>query len=57
MVITSDTKQAGRLRAAAIERLAERYNPELFDLERPQARLRIEGFGPDAADVVIALSF
>jgi pimeloyl-ACP methyl ester carboxylesterase len=43
-----------RATAPAIEQLVDRYNPALFDLGRPEARLRIEGFGPAAHDVVIA---
>lgn len=40
-------------RAGALERLVERYDAELFDVGRPDARLRIEGFGPEPRDVVI----
>jgi len=38
---------------AAIERLVERYDSEVFDLERPRARLRIDGFGAGPRDIVI----
>jgi pimeloyl-ACP methyl ester carboxylesterase len=36
-----------------IEQLVDRYDPAMFDLNRPQARLRIEGFGAEPRDVVI----
>jgi pimeloyl-ACP methyl ester carboxylesterase len=50
------TSEAGRPRSRntpALEQLIGRYNPDTFDLGRPQARLRIEGFGPEPRDVVI----
>ena len=37
----------------ALEQLVDRYDPELFDVGRARARLRIEGFGPESFDVVI----
>ena len=33
--------------------LAERYDPELFELGRPRARVRLAGAGPEPMDVVI----
>ena len=33
--------------------LTERYDPELFELARPRARVRLAGAGPDPMDVVI----
>jgi pimeloyl-ACP methyl ester carboxylesterase len=45
--------EAKRPKQEAIEQLVARYDPALFDIGRPEARLRIEGFGPDAHDVVI----
>jgi hypothetical protein len=38
---------------ATLERLTERYDPEVFELARPRARIRLEGAGPTAADVVL----
>lgn len=43
-----------RLHPSTIEQLVTRYDPALFDLSRPEARLRIEGCGPEPRDVVIA---
>ena len=36
-----------------IEQLVDRYDPALFDVGRRQARLRIEGCGPEPRDVVL----
>jgi pimeloyl-ACP methyl ester carboxylesterase len=36
-----------------LEQLVERFDPEVFDVGRPEARIRIEGSGPDPQDVVI----
>jgi pimeloyl-ACP methyl ester carboxylesterase len=47
------TEQAARPRGGAIEQLVDRYNPELFDVGRREARVRIQGFGPKPRDVVI----
>jgi pimeloyl-ACP methyl ester carboxylesterase len=47
------TEQAAGRGAGAIEQLVGRYNPELFDVGRRKARLRIHGFGPTPRDVVI----
>jgi pimeloyl-ACP methyl ester carboxylesterase len=49
-VVITETQQP---KQAAIEQLVARYDPALFDLGRPEARLRIEGFGRSAHDVVI----
>ena len=38
---------------ATLERLTERYDPEVFELARARARIRLEGAGPTAADVVL----
>jgi len=38
---------------AALDQLVERYDPELFDVGRERARLRIVGFGPEPRDVVL----
>jgi pimeloyl-ACP methyl ester carboxylesterase len=46
----SDTSQDLR---PAVERLAARFDPSVFDVDRRQARLRIEGGGAAACDVVI----
>lgn len=53
MVIT-DSKRPARRRSPSLEQLVARYDPSLFDVGRPKARLRIEGFGPKPRDVVIA---
>jgi pimeloyl-ACP methyl ester carboxylesterase len=37
----------------ALDRLVERFDPEVFDVGRPQVRLRVEDGGPGARDVVI----
>jgi pimeloyl-ACP methyl ester carboxylesterase len=37
----------------ALDRLVERFDPEVFDIGRPQVRLRVEDGGPAARDVVI----
>jgi len=36
-----------------LDRLLERYDPSVFDVGRGQARIRIEGAGPDPRDVLI----
>lgn len=36
-----------------IERLLERYDPQVFELGRDQARLRLEGLGAEPVDVVL----
>jgi pimeloyl-ACP methyl ester carboxylesterase len=38
---------------SALDRLVERFDPSVFDLRRPRARLRIEGSGTRAWDVLI----
>jgi pimeloyl-ACP methyl ester carboxylesterase len=52
MVITESKPSAQRSKPP-LEQLVARYDPDLFDLGRPRARLRIEGFGPEPCDVVI----
>src|SRR5437588_9110553 len=46
---------ASRAKAArsAIEKLVKRFDPEVFDVGRPEARIRIHGAGPEDRDVVI----
>jgi pimeloyl-ACP methyl ester carboxylesterase len=36
-----------------LQRLADRYDPEVFELARSRARIRLEGAGPAAVDVVL----
>ena len=50
MITDTERSQRG---TPELEQLVDRYDPELFDVGRPQARLRIEGFGPQARDVVL----
>ncbi len=37
-----------------LDQLLSRFDPEVFDVGRSQARVRIEGAGPQAQDVIIA---
>jgi pimeloyl-ACP methyl ester carboxylesterase len=37
----------------ALRRLVERYNPEVFELARPHARIRLEGAGSHSFDVLL----
>jgi pimeloyl-ACP methyl ester carboxylesterase len=39
--------------ASPLDRLAERFDPSVFDVGRRRARLRIEGAGPEPRDVLI----
>lgn len=41
-------------RTSPLEELVERFDPEVFDVGRPEARIRIEGAGSSPHDVVIA---
>ncbi len=36
-----------------LQQLAERYDPQVFELGRPSARLRLSGAGPEDVDVVL----
>ncbi len=36
-----------------LQQLADRYDPQVFELGRPSARLRLSGAGPEDADVVL----
>jgi pimeloyl-ACP methyl ester carboxylesterase/putative sterol carrier protein len=36
-----------------LQQLTERYDPQVFELGRPSARLRLSGAGPEDADVVL----
>lgn len=38
---------------SALEQLVERFDPDVFDLGRPRARIRIDGAGPQERDVII----
>ncbi|MBV8431375.1 MAG: alpha/beta fold hydrolase [Solirubrobacterales bacterium] len=38
---------------SAVQQLVERFDPEVFDVGRPEVRIRIEGAGPEDQDVVI----
>jgi pimeloyl-ACP methyl ester carboxylesterase len=38
---------------ATLERLTERYDPEVFELARPSARVRLAGAGPEPVDAVL----
>jgi pimeloyl-ACP methyl ester carboxylesterase len=53
MVISAQTERSATRSAPALKQLVGRYDPALFDLGRPHARLRIEGFGRQPHDVVI----
>jgi len=48
-MITSETEHS----VPTIEQLVDRYDPAMFDLNRAEARLRVEGFGGEPRDVVI----
>jgi pimeloyl-ACP methyl ester carboxylesterase len=39
---------------SALETLVERFDPDVFDVGRPEARIRIQGAGPEDQDVVIS---
>jgi pimeloyl-ACP methyl ester carboxylesterase len=52
-MITSKTDRPAGQSSPAIEQLVDRYDAALFDLGRPQARLRVEGFGAEPRDVVL----
>ena len=47
------TEQPSEDQAGALERLVARYDPAVFDVGRPLARIRIEDDGPEPHDVVI----
>jgi putative sterol carrier protein len=36
-----------------LQRLVDRYDPGVFELARSRARIRLEGAGPTAVDVVL----
>ncbi len=36
-----------------IQELADRYDPEVFELGRPSARVRLAGAGPEPIDVLL----
>ncbi len=38
---------------ATLKRLAERYDPEVFELGRPAARVRLAGAGPEPVDAIL----
>jgi pimeloyl-ACP methyl ester carboxylesterase len=38
---------------SALETLVERFDPGVFDVGRPQARIRVRGSGPEDQDVVV----
>jgi pimeloyl-ACP methyl ester carboxylesterase len=39
--------------SSALDQLVARFDPEVFDVGRPHVRIRAEGAGPEAQDVVI----
>jgi pimeloyl-ACP methyl ester carboxylesterase len=39
--------------SSSLDQLVSRFDPEVFDVGRSEARIRIEGAGPEAVDVVI----
>jgi pimeloyl-ACP methyl ester carboxylesterase len=39
--------------SSPLDQLVARFDPDVFDIERPEARIRIEGAGPEPQDVVI----
>src|SRR5436853_5572861 len=51
----SETRASDRPEDAqsALETLVDRFDPEVFDVGRKQARIRLEGAGPDPLDVLI----
>jgi pimeloyl-ACP methyl ester carboxylesterase len=48
-----EAASSGRPGPSPVEQLVDRYDPALFDLRRPQGRLRIVGCGPEPQDVVL----
>lgn len=53
VMTTSKTKTAADRGTRAIEQLVDRYDPAMFDLGRPQARIRVQGIDPGPRDIVI----
>jgi pimeloyl-ACP methyl ester carboxylesterase len=53
MVMTSSKTARTAAPSSALQRLVERYDPAIFDPDRPRARLRIAGFGSEPCDVLI----
>jgi pimeloyl-ACP methyl ester carboxylesterase len=47
------TEQPSEEQTGAIERLVARFDPAVFDVGRPSARIRVEDGGPGPRDVVI----
>ena len=52
MTASKTTRAADQ--GSALQRLVDRYDPAIFDPDRPEVRLRVAGFGPESRDVVIS---
>jgi pimeloyl-ACP methyl ester carboxylesterase len=46
-------RTASRSRIPALEQLVDRFDPEVFDVGRPEARIRVQGAAPEPRDVIL----